>query len=208
MPIERSVMLAGRATTTSEKTVNASITIDNKTYDEFESVDNANEFISTIEGAGENSLVVLDGRDGEFVLNDLAVDVANGQTVAGGGTSVLLTGPNGQQAVVLLPGQGAQVHSIYDSAFNPQGNGSVVNVDEYRIDPDNTTDPDDNNDDDDNTGGNDNNDPGLPELDGLPPGLNGLLPPGLVNNKGLDGELPPGWDNKNKPDHLWKISTP
>lgn len=118
---------------TNNYTNQGTITVADKTYDEITStIDNSDDLVNAVNNAGENTMVVLDGERGAFVLNEV-LDVHEDQTLVGGGTPVLVTGPNGQQAILVLPGQNATVVSTPGNGLQLNQSSRLVNVSEYTI---------------------------------------------------------------------------
>jgi len=74
-----------------------------------------------IEDAGENSLVIVDGSAG--TLSPVtSIDLVNGQTIIGGGSSLLVQGVNsGATAVFTAPGDRPTIDSGNNIAFNLTG---------------------------------------------------------------------------------------
>ena len=133
-PIKRSTAIA---TATQERrgsyTVPATITVGEITYDEITAqIDNSALLFDTVSNAGDNTLVVLDGQRGTFILNDL-LQVGDSQSLVGGSTPVLVTGPQGQQAVLILPGQNAVVASHEGDGLSLTDSSQLVNVTELKL---------------------------------------------------------------------------
>jgi hypothetical protein len=133
-PVERnSFVITAEQTEVRQYTVPATITVENLTYDQITGqIDNSTDLFDYVNEAGENSLVVLDGERGMFILNDL-LPLFEDQTLVGGGAPVLLTGPEGQQAIVILPGESAVVASGMDQGLQVTNNAQIVNITELKL---------------------------------------------------------------------------
>ncbi len=86
-----------------------------------------------IENAGEGSLVVFDGSQGDFLVEQLANATVN-QSFVGGTTVVKVTGPNGEEAYLALPGETARI--IYTPGADIVRNNTNVtgpNIDEVYL---------------------------------------------------------------------------
>lgn len=113
--------------------VQGTITVDDKTYDEIAAtIHNCDDLVAAVNEAGENSMVVLDGSNGTFVLNEV-LQVHENQSLVGGGTPVLVTGPEGQQAILILPGSNATVASIGNNGLQLTESSRLVNVTQLKI---------------------------------------------------------------------------
>ena len=106
----------------------AQITIGAHTYDRISSrVDNASDISFVLDAAGEDSLVYMNGERGGFIINEV-LDVLDGQTLAGGGTIVLLTGGRGERAMATLPGEESIIVSNGANGIRLNGSATLVNV--------------------------------------------------------------------------------
>jgi hypothetical protein len=130
-PVQRDVDIVTGSKATNEAAIN---TYNNETVSGVSTINaNTSNIASAVTAAGVNSVVVVDGSNGTIIIpTSTNITMNNGQTLLGGGSSLLLRGANsGLQLTYTAPGTmptvtGNYLHYGSDALFNLATNGNVI----------------------------------------------------------------------------------
>ena len=107
----------------------ATTVIDGNEYHYLYEGDANTDIVSMIEGSEENALVVLNGDSGEINITQ-DIELKDGQYVIGEGRAIVVTGPSGRQAILLIGGSRATVHqqTASENIFTLAANNTLDSI--------------------------------------------------------------------------------
>ncbi len=109
--------------------------VEQNVHDQYTMVDANEDAATVIENAGAGSLIVLTGEEGDFLIDRLASANVN-QSFVGGSTVLKVTGPNGEEAYLALPGSKARVvYTPGSDIVRDSSNATGENIEEIYINP-------------------------------------------------------------------------